>query len=141
MTRFRYVCIDDPNWLEKGDQLLNYELDCVFNGVSSINIADAMLYHSGKTDVGTWLVTTYARFECNSEMPKWAGWNSNITFSIQSECDRNLIRISGYRQGAKCTITKNFLKSNIFKINRNILETRGDIWPYPYGLAIRYTCN
>ena len=91
-------------------------------------------------DTNNWQNQDYMRVDCNQEVFKWSALKLNFTFTMQQECDRNTNKNPGYRQGAKCLITKKFLTTNMFKANRFVLETRGDLYPIPYSIYIKYVC-
>lgn len=141
ITRVNNICIDDVNWLDSTDATLAYELDCAYDSISSINIMDAVLHFATKVDQYTWENNGYVRVDCNGETERWSSLRLNYTFTTQNECDRYTYRVAGFRKGVKCNISKNFLRSTMFRTNRFILETRNDIFPVPYSFQIRYACN
>jgi hypothetical protein len=135
------MCIDDANFLDKPESSFPYELDCVYNGISAINLVEANLHFAYKIDVGFWVNSDFPRFDCNEEMFGWSGYRVNLTYTMQQECDTTLAKSAGIRRGARCVIRKYFLENEFFKINRFVLETRSDVYPIPYGVNIIYTCN
>ncbi|RNA41903.1 hypothetical protein BpHYR1_032022 [Brachionus plicatilis] len=141
VLKAKYICVDDSNWLEKTDNVLNYALDCIYSQVSSINLIESNLHYAYKVDANNWIGTTFSRYACGEEILKWSAYALNLTFTTQAECNRNTEPEPGYRQGLKCVISKEFLRLNMFKLNRVLLNTRADLYPIPYGLYIKYTCN
>ena len=140
LTKEKYICVDDLNWLDNTDNTFPYELDCVYNEISSINLAEVGIHFASLVDTNSWQNLDYARVDCNQEIFKWSALKLNYTFTLQQECDKNTTKTPGFRLGAKCLITKKFLLANIFKANRFILETRRDIYPIPYAIYIKYIC-
>lgn len=136
-----YLCIDDVNFLERSDSVLPYELDCIYDGISSINLIEASLHFTNKINQYYWIDSKYNRIDCNGETRLWSTYRMNFTFTTQQECDRNTNRLPGFRKGAKCIISKNFLRTNMFRTNRFLLETRSDLYPIPFSFEIRYACN
>lgn len=140
MVKSKWICIDDVNWVEKSEQTLPFDLDCLYQGVSAISVVRSILYHSFKIDIPSWVNSAFSRADCTDEIIRWSTYQLNLTYTIQTECDNNLQRNPGLRQGVRCILTKNYLRREIFKMNRLVLETRKDIYPYAYGLNVIYTC-
>lgn len=137
-----YICSDDTNWFYDSDYVLGYELDCIYESISSINLMDATALFTYKPSLNNWFISNFERVDCQTEITKWATLRLNFTYTTQKECDRTLQKIAGFRQGAFCRLRKNeFLKELIFKVQRRVLESTPNIFPYPYGFIIRYTCN
>jgi hypothetical protein len=87
-------------------------------------------------------VTNFERIDCQKDITQWATLKLNYTFTTQKECDTTVQKIAGFRQGAFCRIRKSeFFKEFIFKAHREVMITSPQIFPYPYGFIIRYTCN
>lgn len=136
-----HICYDDLNWLDQNEFEQTYKLDCVYQEISSINLIEASALFAHKVSVSYWNSITYEKVDCASDIFAWDAFKLNYTYTAQQECDRTLNKVSGFRQGASCRMEKGFLQSTIFKTQRYILESRHDIYPYPYGLTIRYSCN
>lgn len=136
----KWICIDDVNWAEKSEQSYPFDLDCQYQSVSTIRVQQSILYHSFKIDIPSWINTAFSRADCNDEIIRWSTYRLNLTYTIQTECDDNLQRNPGLNQGVRCVLTKAYLKREIFKLNRLVLETRNDIFPYAYGLNVQYSC-
>ncbi len=74
-------------------------------------------------------------------MIDWSAYRLNYTFTIQQECTNSLFKVNvGYNQGVKCILRKNFLRSELFKLNRRVLQYEQYAYPIPYGLSIYYSC-
>ena len=140
------ICHDDTNWFYNTDVVLGYELDCIYESISSINLVEASALYVNKFSPQYWSGINFSKYDCQygaaNGVQDWLTLKLNYTYSTQKECDRTLVTIAGYRQGAFCRLRKQqFLKQLIFKTNRYLLEGRPDIYPYPYAFLVRYTCN
>ena len=139
ISKLLYICYDDFNWLDKIESISNYTLECVYNNVQSINIIEASLNYKRSVEARYWYDSNFGRIDCKNENKKWLDFKQNYTFTIQSACDNNTIRQPGYRRGATCYFLKSFLIEKFFRTQKSVIEN-GQIYPFPYSLAIRYVC-
>ncbi len=133
------ICEGDVKWLEIGNQAKSYELKCIYNNITSILITESSLYFTYKIGRLNWINLGFNKIDCLFEIDKWHSLKLNFTYTVQNECNNNLNRIS-INRGALCTLKKSFLKNHFFKTSRFVLETKNYIYPYPYGLKIKYIC-
>ena len=133
------ICEGDVNWLEIENQAKNYELKCIYNNITSILITESSLYFTYKIGRLNWINLGFNKIDCLFEIDKWHSLKLNFTYTVQNECNNNLNRIS-INRGVQCKLPKSFLKNHFFKTSRFVLETKNYIYPYPYGLKIKYVC-
>lgn len=140
MVTSKWICIDSTEWLFNADQSLPFDLDCMYQGISAVKILQSILYYPFVINPSAWVNSVYSRPDCTDEVLRWSVYGVNLTYTIQKQCDDHVQRNPGLQQGLRCIITKYFLRHDIFNINRYLLQTRGDIYPYAFGLNIIYTC-
>ena len=138
----KYICVDDENWNVNSDATLGYTLDCAYYSTALITIKEAFLHYTAKRSINDWYSTLYARHDCNdNELQKWSAVKLNYTYLVQQECTNTLYRVSvGYNQGVKCMLRKEFLKANMFKVDRQVLQYYPAAYPIPYALTVLYSC-
>ncbi len=141
MYKTKHICFDDTNWYDYSDLVQGYELDCIYQEISSINLIEASALFTTKVSTDYWFGLNFEKLNCETEINNWKALSLNYTYTTQKECDSTLVKIAGFRQGAFCRIGKEFLRANIFKTQKFLMESKPHIYPYPYGFLIRYSCN
>lgn len=116
-------------------------MDCRYNDVSSINLLEASLHYTTYVNENSWKNSNYPKIDCVGETYKWSALKLNYTYSTQKECDKFLTKEPGFRKGATCLLTKNYLITNLFKLNRYVLEVLSDVYPIPFSFQIKYVCS
>jgi hypothetical protein len=139
----RNICADDENWQVNTDATLGYKLDCGYYGTSTIIVREAILHFTGKQSEGTWRDGyRFERPNCDDSLGQYSAFRLNLTYTIQQECTSTLYKVTvGYNQGVQCLLRKEFLKANLFKLNRQVLQYETYAYPLPYGLHVIYSCE
>jgi hypothetical protein len=124
------------------DATLGYKLDCSYYGTSSITVREAILHFTSKQSEGAWRDSyRFERPNCDDNLAQYSAFRLNLTFTIQQECTSTLYKVTvGYNQGVQCLLRKEFLKANLFKLNRQVLQYETYAYPLPYALHVIYSC-
>ena len=133
------ICNEGPRWL--GTASVNdYKLTCLYDNITRINVTEASLNFVKDTSIADWNNQDFEHYDCDDEF--LADLRLNFTYTIQRACDANktqLVLPDGW-SGLECAIDKEFLRSNIFRLNRYVMATYSDIFPLPFSMHITYAC-
>jgi hypothetical protein len=105
-------------------------------------VQDATLHFPYKFSEGGWRATNFEHWTCDeSGVAVWSAFRLNLTYTIQQECTTTMYKVTnGFNQGVQCLLRKEFLKANIFKLNRQVLQYDTGAYPFPFALVVKYGC-